>query len=202
MSTLPFTPNQLTIARMVIVPLIAFLICFNNIFTTALAFFLFLMAAATDWYDGYLARKTGQTSLFGAIFDAIADKLLVIGCLVALAYVDKLNNGLIFPALVIVLREIFVAGLREFVAIDKAPEEDQSASDAEASAHLTSSKLAKIKTGVQMAAIAILIPAGPTFLHPWFGMLGGLALWVAAGLSAYTAWEYWKTVNHLEVERG
>jgi CDP-diacylglycerol--glycerol-3-phosphate 3-phosphatidyltransferase len=190
------TPNQLTLFRIAVVPVIALLICMQSTITAALALVVFVAAAATDWYDGYLARKTNNTTLFGRIFDANADKLLIIGCLFAFAFNQQLSNGLIFPALVIVFREIFVSGLREYVAINTSVdnEEDEAV---KATRGLQSSDLAKIKTGVQMLAVALLIPSASyvRFLHPYLGGVAGLFLWGAAALSAYTGWQYWKVVK-------
>lgn len=186
------TPNHITNFRIACVPLIAFAISIEGKFWTTLGFVLFVLAAISDWYDGYLARKTNTVSVFGRVFDSIADKLLVGGSMLALAYVGRLGNGLIFAALIILLREIFVAGLREFVIrlqAQKPPEETET--DVEPKQTLAVTDLAKLKAVLQMVGIGMLIIA-PYLLHPYFGMLGGLIFWVSAGLSAYTGWQYWK----------
>ncbi len=186
------TPNHITNFRIACVPLIAFAISIEGKFWTTLGFVLFVLAAISDWYDGYLARKTNTVSVFGRVFDSIADKLLVGGSMLALAYVGRLGNGLIFAALIILLREIFVAGLREFVIrlqAQKPPEETET--DVEPKQTLAVTDLAKLKAVLQMVGIGMLIIA-PYLLHPYFGMLGGLIFWVSAVLSAYTGWQYWK----------
>jgi cardiolipin synthase len=191
-------PNTLTFGRIALVPLIVLLICIKAPITMAIALVLFLIAAATDYYDGYLARKNNMQSLAGAVFDSTADKMLVIGCLFALAYADRLmSGGLIIPAIAIIMREIFISGLREFVAADGAGQGVET-EEKKASRMLASSNLAKVKTALQMAGIALLIPATPSgFLHPWLGLLGGLCIWASAGLGLYTAWDYWKIVRHM-----
>lgn len=189
-------PNQVTIARMAVVPVIALLIVMQSPITATLAFLLFIAAVASDWYDGYLARRTNNTSLFGRIFDANADKLLTISCLLALASNQQLKMGLlILPALVIVGREILVSGLREYVALNASPSLEDEAT--KATRGLQSSELGKMKTVVQMLAIGLTIPVPYLHgLHPYLGIMAGLALWIAAGLSVYSGIEYWKIVRH------
>lgn len=190
------SPNQITLARMALVPVIALLICMQSSITAAIAFVLFILAAASDWYDGYLARRTNSTSLFGRIFDANADKLLTISCLLALASNQQLKMGLlILPALVIVAREILVSGLREYVALNAAPTSEDEAT--KATRGLQSSQMGKLKTVVQMVAIGLTIPVPYIHaLHPYLGFFAGLTLWVAAGLSIYSGIDYWKVVRH------
>lgn len=190
------TPNHITNFRIACVPLIAFAISIEGKFWTTIGFILFVLAAISDWYDGYLARKTNSISVFGRVFDSIADKLLVGGSMLALAYVGRLGNGLVFAALIILLREIFVAGLREFtirLQAEKSAAQDEKDNDKtdEAKKTLAVTDLAKLKAVLQMVGIGMLIIA-PYLLHPYFGMLGGLIFWISAGLSAYTGWQYWK----------
>ena len=179
---LSITPNQVTIFRIIVAPLIAICICVDNLI---LAFILFVLAAISDWYDGYLARQTSSTSVFGRVFDSIADKLLVSGTILALVFTGRCGKELIFPILVIILREFFIAGLREYllrVGESKPGIQDNL---------MAATNLARIKTALQMAAIGMLI-IPRTFMHPYLGILGGLVLWIAAGISVYTAWQYWK----------
>jgi phosphatidylglycerophosphate synthase len=189
------TPNHITYARMAVVPLITLFLAIDGRFFITLALILFVLAAISDWYDGYLARRMGATSMLGRVFDSIADKLLVAGCLLGLAYNGRLGSGLIIPALAILLREIAVAGLREYVfqrQLAAAQNDDDLNVPATSSKEiLTSTQLAKIKTTVQLVGIGILIPA-PYIWHPYFGIFGGFVFWVAAALSLYTAWDYWK----------
>jgi cardiolipin synthase (CMP-forming) len=182
------TANHITYARIGAVPLIAMLVSVDGKVAATLGFILFVLAAISDWYDGYLARKTDSTSTFGQVFDSIADKLLIGGCILALAYNGRFGNGLILPALIIFLREIFVAGLREFVFRMKS--EDMIEDTEIDRPPLGATDLAKIKTIVQMVAVGILI-ISPYLFYPYFGMLGGLCFWAAAGLSLFTGWQYW-----------
>lgn len=173
------TPNQITTFRIAVAPLIALCICLDSL---TIALVLFILAAISDWYDGYLARKTNTTSVFGRVFDSIADKLLVSGCMLTLIYTGRMGKELVIPALAIILREFFVAGLREYTL--------RAHSDTQETA-LATTKLAKIKTTLQMVALGMLI-IPRSFMYPYLGMLGGLVLWIAAGLSVYTGWQYWK----------
>ena len=185
------TANQITNFRIACVPIIAFCISIDSKLWTTIGFILFVLAGISDWYDGYLARTTNTTSVFGRVFDSIADKLLVGGSMLALAYVGRLGNALIFPALIILLREIFVAGLREYVIrlqIENGPEENDA--NQEPLKALAATDLAKLKTVLQMVGIGMLIIA-PYLLYPYFGLLGGLIFWASAILSVYTGWQYW-----------
>ncbi|MDX1921893.1 MAG: CDP-diacylglycerol--glycerol-3-phosphate 3-phosphatidyltransferase [Alphaproteobacteria bacterium] len=182
---LAITPNQVTIFRIIVAPLIALCICVDSL---TIAFVLFVLAGISDWYDGHLARQTNSTSVFGRVFDSIADKLLVSGTLLALVFTGRCGKELIFPVLVIVLREFFIAGLREYtlrVGESKPDIQDKT---------MATTNLARIKTTLQMVAIGMLI-IPRTFMYPYLGILGGLVLWAAAGISVYTAWQYWKEVR-------
>lgn len=186
------TANQITNFRIACVPLIAFCISIDNKLWTTIGFILFVLAGISDWYDGHLARTTNTTSVFGRVFDSIADKLLVGGSILALAYVGRLGNALIFPALIILLREIFIAGLREYVIrlqIENGSEDSDT--DEAPQKALAATDLAKLKTVLQMVGIGMLIIA-PYLLYPYFGLIGGLIFWVSSVLSAYTGWQYWQ----------
>lgn len=194
------TPNHITLFRIVSVPLIVFCIIIEGRISiagrlwTTLGFILFVLAAVSDWLDGYLARKTNTISVFGRVFDSIADKLLISGVMLALAYVGGLLNGLIFPALIILLREIFVAGLRECVMrvqSERASEPDETEPCEKPRPALATTDLAKLKTVLQMVGLGMLIIA-PYPFHPYFGLLGGLIFWASAVLSVTTGWQYWK----------
>jgi cardiolipin synthase len=189
------TANQLTIGRIAAVPVICLLLAIGGKITATLAFLIFIAAAVTDYFDGYLARKHKTVSVFGRVFDAIADKLLVGGCIIALAYGGGLTYGLIIPALAIILREFFVAGLREYIlqikiTLSEDNDQDEEAAKDSHKVPLASSRLAKIKTTVQMVAIGFLILA-PYYAHPYLAAIGGFCFWIAAALSLYTAYEYW-----------
>lgn len=185
------TANQITNFRIACVPIIAFCICIEGKLWTTLGFTLFVLAGISDWYDGYLARTTNTTTVFGRVFDSIADKLLVGGSMLALAYVGRFGNGLIFPAMIILLREIFIAGLREYVIRLEMENKLDIPTDEDARKTLAATDLAKLKTVLQMLGIGMLIIA-PHLLYPYFGMIGGLIFWASAVLSIYTGWQYWK----------
>lgn len=136
---------------------------------------IFWLAALTDWLDGYLARKWEVQSAVGKFLDPIADKLLVVTCLVLLVSADR---AAIIPALAIILREILVSGLREFLA------------EIQVKVHVTT--LAKYKTAAQMLAIILLLlgTAGPWWLYAEIS--GQVLLWISAALTLYTGFAYMK----------
>ena len=137
-------PNILTLLRVAAIPLLVVLAGFPHPVGTLLAAALFGLAAITDWIDGWLARRSGQMTAFGAFLDPVADKLIVATALVLLT--DRFDHWLItVSACVIIGREIVVSALREWMAqLGKR-------------ASVAVSGIAKVKTGVQMTAIPILI---------------------------------------------
>ena len=159
---------------------------------------LFVGAAITDWFDGYLARLWKQESKFGAMLDPIADKAMVVIALVVLTGYSGMNPWLILPATVILFREVFVSGLREFLGAD--------------AGRLRVTKLAKWKTTAQMVAIAVLfLGTGLAYLEkgraPRAGEgdipmgasvadiathVGLVLIWIAAVLTAITGWDYFR----------
>jgi CDP-diacylglycerol--glycerol-3-phosphate 3-phosphatidyltransferase len=192
-------PNILTVLRLAAAPGLAILfLYFSRPFADWLALGLFLIAAATDWFDGYIARAWKQESRFGAAMDPIADKAMVVIAIMVIAGYSGMNPWLILPATVILFREVFVSGLREYLG-DRAR-------------LLAVTKLAKWKTTAQMVAIAVLFlgtgldyleagrapEAGQGHLIATWSAAGtatfvGLALiWVAAALTAITGWDYFR----------
>jgi cardiolipin synthase len=169
-------PNLLTLSRIVAIPLV--IACFYVDGPTArwTACALFVVAAITDWFDGYLARSWGQTSNFGRFLDPIADKLLVAAVLLMLAAFHRISPLTVLPAVVIMMREILVSGLREFLA--------------ELRVGMPVSRLAKWKTAVQMLALTLLLlgDAGPSQLP--VAMAGEISLWLAAALTLFTGYDY------------
>ena len=168
-------PNALTVARIFAVPVLiaAFYLPMPAAAWAAMA--VFVAASVTDWVDGWLARRWNQMSDFGKVLDPIADKLLVAAALFMLAAFDRLSVPSVVAAIAILGREILVSGLREFLA---------------GRASLPVTLLAKWKTTVQMAAIAVLLvaPAAPGGL-PW-QRIGEIGLWIAAVLTLVTGWGY------------
>jgi CDP-diacylglycerol--glycerol-3-phosphate 3-phosphatidyltransferase/cardiolipin synthase len=173
-------PNVLTYARIAAVPaLVACLLFIEGEAGRWAAFWLFVVAAITDWLDGYLARRLAQQSTLGRMLDPIADKLIVGAALIMLVH-DRTIDGLsIWAAIVILCREILVSGLREFLA------------ELNVKVHVTA--LAKWKTAVQMVALAFLIagPAGDQIV-PGISMAGIVLLWLAAVLTLWTGYDYLK----------
>ena len=133
------------------------------------------VAAATDWLDGYLARRLQQSTPFGAFLDPVADKLMVAVALVLLVQVHA-NLWLTLPAAVIIGREIVVSALREWMA------------EMGARAHVAVSNLGKWKTAAQMLALVILL-ANPPALTAWV-VLGYALLLIAAGLTLWSMVHY------------
>ena len=136
-------PNILTVIRLLAAPGVAVMfLYFHRPWADWLALSLFVSAAVTDWFDGYLARAWKQESKFGAMLDPIADKAMVVIALVIITGYSGMNPWLILPVTAILFREVFVSGLREFLGAK--------------AGLLKVTKLAKWKTTAQMVAIAVL----------------------------------------------
>ncbi len=182
-------PNLLTMSRIVIIPIVVATFFFDSAAMRWTACALFTLAGVTDFFDGYLARRANQVSRLGRFLDPIADKLLVASVLLMLVGFGRLSLWAYLPALVILLREILVSGLREFLA--------------ELRVGLPVTKLAKAKTTVQMVALGILIVGKAA---PWWipaEIIGEIALWIAAGLTLITGYDYLKAgVRHMDESAG
>ena len=109
-------PNILTISRIVVIPVIFLSIYIHSLAWSVLAAVLFIIAAITDYFDGYLARSRNETSVFGRLFDPIADKLLVVSALLIIVANRMVNEISYIPVVIIMCREVLVSGLREFLA--------------------------------------------------------------------------------------
>ncbi|MCY3828022.1 MAG: CDP-diacylglycerol--glycerol-3-phosphate 3-phosphatidyltransferase [Rhodospirillaceae bacterium] len=173
-STLLQAPNLLTLGRVAVVPFFVAAFWLPEPALHWAAFGLFALAGATDWLDGWLARRTGQVSDFGRFLDPVADKILVAAALVMLAATNRLSDAGVIAALVILVRELAVAGLREFLAGTVA---------------IPVSRLAKWKTAAQFAAIAVLLVAGAAPALP-LPPIGEALLWLAALLTVITGAAY------------
>ena len=206
-------PNILTTIRLIAAPMVALMfLYFSRPYADWAALILFVGAALTDWLDGFLARAWKQESKLGRMLDPIADKAMVVIALLVLTGIFGLNPFILLPAVVIIFREIFVSGLREFMG--------------DIAISLDVTKLAKWKTTVQMLAIALLFAVGifefcleigplqngassvldTSFSYAkiftdygfcyvgmysfWYG--GVLLLWTAAGLTLITGVDYFK----------
>ncbi len=206
-------PNILTVLRLLAAPGLAVMfLYFNRPYADWFALLLFVSAAVTDWFDGYLARTWKQETRLGAMLDPIADKAMVIIALMVIVGYSSMSPWLVLPATFILFREVFVSGLREYLG--------------ELAGALQVTPLAKWKTTAQMIAIAVLFAQG-IFEH-YLGMavwgmderlvsqilsgevedLGGirtlltamdisgwvglLLLWVAAFLTLVTGYDYFR----------
>jgi len=179
-------PNILTYGRILAVPLVA--LCFylegklqSSDFARWSALGIFFFASITDFFDGYLARMWKQTSNIGRMLDPIADKLLVSVCLLLLAAdTDKTIAGWsLWAAIIILCREILVSGLREYLA--------------ELKVSVPVTWVAKWKTTVQMLAIGFLLAgsAGDK-IFPYTTHTGLVLLWMAALITLYTGYDYFR----------
>ncbi len=169
-------PNLLTASRIIVIPFILIAMCFEqSVFSHRLAAILFLYACVTDFLDGLIARIYSIQSDFGKFFDPIADKLLVGSVILVLVHYDRVH---LLPAIAIICREILVSGLREFLA--------------ELNISVPVSKLAKVKTLVQMTAIFILVLGTVGSGITMIDVIGRVVLWVAAILTIFTGYLYLK----------
>ncbi|ADZ69638.1 CDP-diacylglycerol--glycerol-3-phosphate 3-phosphatidyltransferase [Polymorphum gilvum] len=178
-------PNLLTYARILAVPAVTACFYFDGMTPRWIALAIFIVAAVTDFFDGYLARAWQQQSALGRMLDPIADKLLVAVCLLLLVYKGDIGGWSLIAAIIILCREILVSGLREFLA--------------ELRVSVPVTKLAKWKTTVQLVALALLLagPAGEVIL-PGTTLAGLVALWIAAMLTLYTGYDYFRAgIGHL-----
>jgi cardiolipin synthase (CMP-forming) len=174
-------PNLLTLSRIAAIPLLVLLVALRGPWTDLLACVVFTAAAITDYLDGQIARNRRQLSDFGRMLDPIADKLLVGATLMSLAGERRLSISGLYPAIVILLREILVSGLREYLAGIRIG--------------LPVTKLAKWKTGFQMGALGTLLAGDSAAQALGLGFLpvsaiGEAMLWIAAGLTLLTGWDY------------
>ncbi|MCF1707806.1 CDP-diacylglycerol--glycerol-3-phosphate 3-phosphatidyltransferase [Tabrizicola sp. J26] len=206
-------PNTLTILRLLAAPGVAIMfLYFHRPWADWFALTLFIGAAITDWFDGYLARLWKQESRFGAMLDPIADKAMVVIAIMVITGYSGMNPWLILPATVILFREVFVSGLREYLG-GKGP-------------ILKVTQLAKWKTTAQMVAIAVLFlgtglehqegimrqgltvqeysdlvsqgladpirSCGARGCSSYATLVGLVLIWIAAALTFVTGWEYFR----------
>ena len=197
---------MLTILRLLAAPSVAIMfLYFNRLYADWFALVLFVGAAATDWFDGFLARTWKQETRFGKMLDPIADKTMVVIALLIIVGYSSMSPWLVLPATLIIFREVFISGLREFLGSD--------------GSILRVTILAKCKTTTQMLAIATLFSQG-IFEHHfalsvidmegdqlvvqsgeaswalsgmiWSGHAGLWLLWGAALLTLLTGWDYFQ----------
>lgn len=213
-------PNILTILRLLAAPAVAVMfLYFTRPYADWFALTLFVSAAITDWFDGYLARSWKQVTKLGTMLDPIADKAMVVIALMVIVGYSSMSPWLVLPATMILFREVFVSGLREYLG--------------DTAGTLKVTQLAKWKTTAQMVAIAVLFAQG-VFEHYfgmsvfgmdnalvidildgreedvhgllwkyngmiWVGHAGVWLLWLAAALTLITGLDYFKkSIPHLK----
>ena len=165
-------PNVLTFFRIISAPILVVILMSTEFKMVLFGLAIFIISSLTDFLDGYLARSFNQSSKLGKILDPIADKLLVTCALLSLVSNNIIHEINILAATFIIIREIFISGLREYARGNS----------------LTVSFLAKVKTFTQFIAIILLIPSGILELN--FQFIGLTFLWVSAILSLFTAYQY------------
>ena len=183
-------PNSLTLFRCFVVPVLVVLHFLSGALAQWIIIGLIIMAGASDYLDGHFARTLKVQSDFGRFLDSIADKLLIVACLLLLVEAGLIFKLDLIAALIIVLREILISGLREFMA-----------------GHgqlVRVTRLAKWKTTVQMMAVGFLYggPVAPDWLPS--DLIGQILLWMAAILSIMTAVDYlratWSVLRNIRSE--
>ena len=204
-------PNILTVLRLLAAPGVAVMfLYFTRPYADWFALLLFVAAAVTDWFDGFLARAWKQETKLGTMLDPIADKAMVVIALMIIVGYSSMSPWLVLPATVILFREVFISGLREFLG--------------DTAGTLKVTILAKWKTTAQMVAISFLFSQG-VFEHylimsslgleqemissviegatkdelglrwkfnamVWSGNIGVALLWIAAALTLMTGYDY------------
>jgi CDP-diacylglycerol---glycerol-3-phosphate 3-phosphatidyltransferase len=184
-------PNLLTLSRILAVPILVFLLWRPSPVDYAVTFVLYCVVGLTDYLDGYLARAQGLTSRLGQFLDPIADKIMVAAVLMMLISsrnanpVPEIASLNIIAALIILLREIIVSGLREYLA--------------GLQVSVPVSALAKWKTTAQLIALGALILGGAVPDQPWVHNLGIAFLWIAAALTLISGYDYLRTgLKHMD----
>ncbi len=215
-------PNILTIMRLLAAPGVAVMfLYFARPYADWYALILFVAAALTDFVDGYLARRWRQVTKLGTMLDPIADKVMVVSALMVIAWIYGFRGLVVLPATIILFREVFVSGLREFLG--------------DTAGTLKVTKLAKWKTTVQLVSISVLFATG-IFQHGVIERVVGMdsqiyqqiisgeladdvglrfyhlgtkicywggivLLWLAAVLTALSGWDYFqKSIPYLRDE--
>ena len=181
-------PNILTIGRIIIVPFFVLAFYLPGFYGDLTACVLFVIASFTDFLDGMLARMMGEESKLGELLDPIADKIIVATALILLVMSGTIKNYEVIAAIIILTREILISGLREFLARGQIK--------------LPVTNLAKLKTFLQMVAIALLL-TGETgnkilnFQDYNAQTIGIILLWLSAFLTLFTGYEYLrKGIDH------
>ena len=177
-------PNIITFIRIFLIPIILYLLFSENPNIVLIAGLLFIVSSVSDYFDGYLARTLNQSSKLGTLLDPIADKLLIASVIVVLVDTGVISNIHVVPAIIILLREIAISGLREFLA--------------KLNTDMPVSKLAKYKTTFQMVSLSILIISLGFELNDLLWNIGLIALWIAAIITLLSGYNYMiKGLKHI-----
>ena len=179
-------PNLLTLSRIVAVPLLVWFLWWPDWEAGyGIAFVLYCLMGITDYFDGYLARSSGAVSRLGIFLDPIADKIMVAAVILILVGTRDIAGIHVIAALVILLREIAVSGLREFLA--------------QVQVSVPVSQLAKWKTTLQLVSLGAIILGGSVPEMVWVHSVGIVALWGAAFLTLLTGWDYLRVgLKHMD----
>jgi cardiolipin synthase len=179
-------PNLLTLSRIVAIPLLAALLWWPSWEAGYLAaFVLYCAMGLTDYFDGMLARSSGAVSKLGIFLDPIADKIMVASVILMLVFIQAIPGIHVVAGLIILIREIAVSGLREFLG--------------GLQVSMPVSRLAKWKTTFQLVALGALI-LGEGLPHlDWIHLVGLACLWAAAILTLITGWDYLRVgLKHMD----
>ena len=177
-------PNIITFIRIFLIPIILYLLFSENPNIVLIAGLLFIVSSVSDYFDGYLARTLNQSSKLGTLLDPIADKLLIASVIVVLVDTGVISNIHVVPAIIILLREIAISGLREFLA--------------KFNTDMPVSKLAKYKTTFQMVSLSILIISLGFELNDLLWNIGLITLWIAAIITLLSGYNYMaKGLKHI-----
>ena len=170
-------PNILTLLRILIIPVIIIFLEIDTKFYSWLALVLYIIACLSDFLDGYLARKFELESSFGRFLDPVADKILVVSVIFILISNGIIKGVFVYPALIIVIREILVSGLRDFFA--------------HSTETLLVTNLSKWKTLIQMSSLGFLIVSND-FETSYILFIGYFGLTVASIMTIHTGYIYFK----------
>jgi CDP-diacylglycerol--glycerol-3-phosphate 3-phosphatidyltransferase len=169
-------PIILTLLRIALIPVLVIFFYLPYTWSNIASVVVFVSAALTDWLDGYIARKTGQLTSFGAFLDPVADKLMVATALVLLVQQNP-QVAFTLAAAIIIGREIAISALREWMA------------ELGEKGRVTVGAFGKLKTIFQMVAISLLLYREDLFFLP-VALLGEILLYLAAGLTLWSMWVY------------
>ena len=184
-------PNILTIGRIILVPFFIGTFYLPGAMGDWIPFFIFILASFTDFLDGLLARLYKEESRLGELLDPVADKIIIASALVLLIMDDTIKDYEVIAAIIILIREILISGLREFLA--------------KVQVKMPVTNLAKFKTFIQMFAIAILLTgeSGNKLINYQdynTQSIGIVLLWLSAFLTIYTGYDYVKKRIHHAID--